>query len=378
MALIGGTAMYATNTLAAGIHNVSVVYSPATGSTFTTSSATPLSQTVNYATPTITWATPAAITYGTALSATQLNATAAYNGTTVAGTFAYAPVIGTVLTAGSQTLSVIFTPTDTSNYTTATATVTLIVNNPVPVIGTMSPALTSAGGAAFTLTVNGLGFSTSSTIYWGTTALSTQLGSATQLTAQVPTTAIASVGITLVTVQTPSPGGGASNALQFEVDSAGTTPPNFTTVTATVSAGSSATYPVTLPSAASNILVTCLNLPTEASCSYSSTTGAVTITTSATTPPGTYQITVVFTETLPGAAGAGILLPILLLPLFFLRRRMAKRGIWFAACVGLILLVAAASNIGCGGGGSLGSSGSNPPPATHQVTSSGIVSLTVH
>ena len=47
------------------------------------------------ATPTITWATPADITYGTALSATQLNATAS-----VPGTFVYTPVAGTVLNAG--------------------------------------------------------------------------------------------------------------------------------------------------------------------------------------------------------------------------------------------------------------------------------------
>ncbi len=47
---------------------------------------------VNKTTPTITWATPAAITYGTALSATQLDATS-----TVTGTFAYTPASGTVL-----------------------------------------------------------------------------------------------------------------------------------------------------------------------------------------------------------------------------------------------------------------------------------------
>ena len=65
------------------------------------------------------WATPADITYGTALSATQLNATA-----NVPGTFVYTPLAGTVLNAGAgQTLSVTFTPTDAANYTTATKTV---------------------------------------------------------------------------------------------------------------------------------------------------------------------------------------------------------------------------------------------------------------
>ncbi|MGB8262057.1 MAG: Ig-like domain repeat protein [Terracidiphilus sp.] len=83
----------------------------------------PLKGSGNQGLPAITWAAPAAINYGTALSATQLNATAS-----VAGTFAYSPALGTVLAAGSQTLSVTFTPTDTTDYTTATATVTLVVN----------------------------------------------------------------------------------------------------------------------------------------------------------------------------------------------------------------------------------------------------------
>jgi hypothetical protein len=74
-------------------------------------------------TPVITWRNPAAIDYGTALSATQLDAS-----TTVAGTFTYTPVAGSVLPAGTNTLSVVFTPTDTADYTTATATAQLKVD----------------------------------------------------------------------------------------------------------------------------------------------------------------------------------------------------------------------------------------------------------
>ena len=179
----------------------------------------------------------------------------------------------------------------------------------------MSPGFTSTGGAAFTLTITGTGFVSVSTAYWGTTALATTYGSATQLTAQVPSSDIANAGITAISVQTPTPGGGTSNSLQFEVDSSGSgsTAPTFTLVTATVTAGSTASYPVTLPSSATSVYVTCLNLPSGATCNYSSTTNAVTITTSSTTPAGTYQITVIFTETLPGAASALVLLPFLLL-----------------------------------------------------------------
>jgi len=80
---------------------------------------------IGKATPTITWANPASITYGTALGGTQLNASAAG----VLGSFAYTQPAGTLLNAGaSQTLSATFTPNDTTNYTTQTATVTITVS----------------------------------------------------------------------------------------------------------------------------------------------------------------------------------------------------------------------------------------------------------
>ena len=368
---VAGTFAYipaAGTVLGAGSQTLSVTFTPTNTMDYATTTAT-VQLTVNQATPAITWAMPAAITYGTALSSTQLDATAS-----VPGSFVYNPLAKTTPAVGSDTLSVTFTPTDTTDYTAATATVTLMVSgaaNPVPVIGSLSPAFTDAGGAAFTLTVNGSGFISGSAAYWGTTALTTTYVSATQLTASVTAAEIASAGTTAVTVQTPTPGGGTSNSWQFEVDSASgtSTAPTFTSTTATVTAGSTASYPVALPSDVTSVTVSCLNLPTGASCSYSS--GAVTIITTSATPAGTYQVTVVFAETVSGAATAGILLPILLLPLLFLRRRLARRGIWLTACLGLALLAAAAFCNGCGG------SSSSTTPQTHQVASSAVVTLKV-
>jgi hypothetical protein len=77
---------------------------------------------VGKATPIITWATPAAITFGTALSGTQLNASGS-----IPGTYIYTPPSGGVLPVGTHTLSVAFTPTDTTNYTSAGTTVSLTV-----------------------------------------------------------------------------------------------------------------------------------------------------------------------------------------------------------------------------------------------------------
>jgi sugar lactone lactonase YvrE len=82
--------------------------------------------------PTITWATPAPITYGTALEAKQLDAEA-----TVAGTFVYEPKLGTKLDAGTQTLTVKFMPANPSLYTGAIKTVQITVKK---------AALTFAGG----------------------------------------------------------------------------------------------------------------------------------------------------------------------------------------------------------------------------------------
>jgi ELWxxDGT repeat protein len=86
-------------------------------------------------TPTITWPNPASIVYGTALSSTQLDARA-----NVSGAFAYSPAAGTVLGAGSQTLAVTFTPGDSADYTTATATATIVVIQARPTITWPTPS----------------------------------------------------------------------------------------------------------------------------------------------------------------------------------------------------------------------------------------------
>ncbi len=99
------------------------------------------------ATPTINWVAPAAMIYGTALGGTQLDATAAFNGLAVDGTFNYSPAWGTVLGAGSHTLSVSFTPTDTTDYKSVSKQTTLVVNPAIPVINWPAPAAITYGTA---------------------------------------------------------------------------------------------------------------------------------------------------------------------------------------------------------------------------------------
>src|SRR5205823_14881147 len=67
---------------------------------------------VGPATPTLSWATPADLTFGTPLDGTQLDAFVS-NFPGFAGTFSYSPPAGTVLPPGQgQQLHVAFTPAD--------------------------------------------------------------------------------------------------------------------------------------------------------------------------------------------------------------------------------------------------------------------------
>src|SRR5205814_4207530 len=118
----------------AGVNTLTVTFTPTDTVNYTTATKA-VQLTVGQATPVITWATPAGFYYGTALSNPQLNATAP-----VAGSFTYTPAAGSIPTAGVNTLSVTFTPTDTTDYTTAVKSVQLIVNQTAPVITWASPA----------------------------------------------------------------------------------------------------------------------------------------------------------------------------------------------------------------------------------------------
>jgi hypothetical protein len=149
---VAGTFVYtpaAGAVLTAGPQTLSVAFTPTDSTDYSTATAT-VQLTVNKAAPVISWTAPAAIAYGTALSAAQLDASS-----TVAGTFVYTPAAGVVLGVGTQTLSVTFTPTDSTDYSTTTATVQLAVNTIPQTINFTSPSLLTYGSALITLTATG-------------------------------------------------------------------------------------------------------------------------------------------------------------------------------------------------------------------------------
>ncbi len=140
----GGTTVpvNASTILPVGTYSLTATYTPSDATDYATSSKIVAGYTVTQATPTISWATPAAITYGTQLSNAQLNATA-----NVQGTFTYSPAAGAVLPVGTQKLSVTFTPADTQDYAAASASVNLQVNQATPVIIWATPAPITYGTA---------------------------------------------------------------------------------------------------------------------------------------------------------------------------------------------------------------------------------------
>jgi 6-phosphogluconolactonase len=95
------------------------------------------------------------------------------------------------------------------------------VNNqsppPTPTITTISPNSALAGGAAFTLTINGTNFVASSMVNFGGAVPTATFVNSTQLTAAIPASSIASTGMLAVTVTNPTPAGGISNAMDFTV-----------------------------------------------------------------------------------------------------------------------------------------------------------------
>ena len=136
-----GSASLGTATLSGGVaslpvtpstgqHSFTAVYGGDCDLNLTGSTSLAYISTVGKATPTITWPNPGPIVYGTQLSSAQLNATASVPGTLIPlpGTFVYSPAINAVPLAGTDTLSVSFTPNDSVNYATVTTTVPITVS----------------------------------------------------------------------------------------------------------------------------------------------------------------------------------------------------------------------------------------------------------
>jgi len=124
-----------------------------------------------------------------------------------------------VATAGSATVTVFNQAPGGGESNPQTFTINALPGNPVPALANLNPDTAIEGSSAFVLTVDGSGFVPNSVVRWDGADRQTTYISATQLQAVVNATDIANAGAASVTVFSPAPGGGLSNALTFTVTS---------------------------------------------------------------------------------------------------------------------------------------------------------------
>ena len=278
--------------------------------------------------------------------------------------------------SGSDSFS--FTVTDANAVTTTSTAmaVTITVGTSVsgaPVLKSLSPAVVVVGSTGVVLTVNGSGFTSSSTVLWNGASRTTTYVSATQLTEAVPTADIGASGVASITVSTPGTAGGVSAPLTVAIDSSSKTTLTATTTSYMVTRGQAVSAQLTfanLPAGVATI-ADCYNLPAGVNCSYSVQTEKLTLTTSVSTSPGAYQILVVSTvnpqtaalvgrHSSKGALWCGLLgLPFGLMWVGRRRRRWVYSGV---GLLGLLLVFI----VGCSSG--TPSTSSTPSQASMALT----------
>ena len=90
-------------------------------------------------------------------------------------------------------------------------------SNPQPAIVSLNPSFANAGGAAFTMTITGTNFVSSSAVQWNGSLRASTFASSTELEAQITAADVASAGSALVSVTSPAPGGGNSGSAEFAI-----------------------------------------------------------------------------------------------------------------------------------------------------------------
>lgn len=196
-------------------------------------------------TPTVSGITPNTAIVGTATGALTIDGTVLGSATVT--------IDGVPVTPTSNSATQIVLPTQTFNSTgTKTVVVTtaggsastsITVSNPAPVVSGISPTNTTAGAAQFTLNITGLGFVAGSVVRWNGTNLTTTFVSPTQLTAIISAGLLTTAGVATVTVFTATPGGGTSAGQVFTINAVG---PTITSISPATGLANVATGPITI------------------------------------------------------------------------------------------------------------------------------------
>jgi len=254
-------------------------------------------------------------------------------------------------------------------------------------ISDISPTSVAQGSAQFTLTVDGHGFTANSKIVFKlngtTTTVTPSSQTATQLQGAIPAAAIAVGGNAQVTVTDPGQVN-PTNAVAFAVTGGGDFSLAFTgPTTMTVSAGQTATYPLTIATLngfAGTVSLSCSLPATATTCSTSpmsvnqagNFTVTVTTTSRALSPPSLLR-------RLPRLWPLGaplLLLALLFFAILFSAKRTRRQRTFAGGTLALFVVFLVMEAVGCGG--------SSPPPphgtpaGTYTVTVTGTSGSTTH
>jgi hypothetical protein len=115
--------------------------------------------------------------------------------TYVSGTSLTAQIPASDLSSTGTATVVVHNPTPGGGTSGALSFTINTPANPAPTITSLSPSSTTAGGPAFTLTVDGTQFISTSQVLWNGSQAPTTYESSTSLTAQIPASNLGSVGI---------------------------------------------------------------------------------------------------------------------------------------------------------------------------------------
>jgi len=270
-----------------------------------------VSFTINTASaPTLTSLAPTSVTVGGAAFTLTLTGTGFVTGATV--NFGTNPAITPSSVTSTQIVATI-PAADIATAGTVNVTVTnpagggtsnaqtFTINNPAPTETSLSPTSAIAGGAAFTLTVNGTGFVSTSVVKFNGAAKTTTFVNATQLTAAITAADIATAGTAPVTVTNPAPGG-TSNAVSFAINNA---VPTISSLSPSSAVAGSAPFTLTVSGVGflSGAIVSFNGAP-KATTFVSNTQITTTILASDIATAGTASVTVTNPAPTPGPSGA--------------------------------------------------------------------------
>jgi hypothetical protein len=184
-------------------------------------------QTPNNPVPAVTGLTPPSATAGTANTSVKIagsgfvsGSTVQWNGTSLTTTYISATALSATLPASdlaNGTVAKITVANPAPGGGTSAAT-EFTVNNPVAAITAITPGSATTGSSDLSLNLTGTGFVPSSVVAFNGTALKTTFTSGTEVKATLPAADMALGLAASITAVNPTPAGGTSAAVTFDVN----------------------------------------------------------------------------------------------------------------------------------------------------------------